>query len=149
MRRATTGRPVTSGPEPGSGSGTGLGTESGSATIWVLTASGLVLAAGLLVTLLSVAVLTRHRAEAAADLAALAAADAALQGRAAACGRAGRVAAAGGATLVSCVLVNATAEVVVRLPPTGLLGRLPPVSARSRAGPGPVGTELPRSSGRA
>lgn len=114
-----------------------LDAESGSATVWVLIASGLVLAAGLLAILLSAAVLTRHRAEAAADLAALAAADAALQGPAAACGRARRVAAAGGATLVSCALLDATAEVVVRLPATGVLGRLPPVQARSRAGPAP------------
>lgn len=109
--------------------------EVGSATVWVLTASALVLAAGLLATVLSAAVLTRHRAEAAADLAALAAADAALQGRAAACARAGRVAAAGNAILVSCTLTNVTAQVVVKVPGRGVLGRLPPVSARSRAGP--------------
>ncbi len=102
----------------------------------MLTASALVLAAGLLATVLSAAVLTRHRAEAAADLAALAAADAALQGRAAACARAGRVAAAGNAILVSCTLANVTAQVVVKVPGRGVLGRLPPVSARSRAGPG-------------
>lgn len=109
--------------------------DVGSATVWVLTASALVLAAGLVATVLSAAVLARHRAEAAADLGALAAADAALQGRAAACARAGRVAAAGKAVLVRCVVSNATAEVVVEVPGRGVLGRLAPASARSRAGP--------------
>lgn len=115
--------------------------QAGSATIWMLTVCGLVVAAAVVALQLAVAVLIRHRAEAAADLAALAAADAALQGRPAACARAGRVAAAGAATLVSCTLADATAEVVVSVPARLLLGRFPPVVARSRAGPAGIRTD--------
>lgn len=114
------------------------GAEAGSATVWVLVASALVGAAGLIGVLLTSAVLTRHRAETAADLAALAAADGVLQGRAVACRRAARVAAADSATLVSCRLAAATAEVVVSVPARGVLAKLPPVRARSRAGPAGV-----------
>lgn len=110
--------------------------ESGSATIWVLAAGGLVLAAGLVAALLGAAVVTRHRVEAAADLAALAAADAAIFGPATACERAGRVAAAGAGTLMSCTLSNGVADVVVVVRGSGLLAHLGPVAARARAGPG-------------
>lgn len=110
--------------------------ESGSATIWVLAAGGLVLAAGLLAAVLGMAVLTRHRVEAAADLAALAAADAAVFGPGVACGDARRVAAAGAGTLTTCTLSNGVADVVVVQRGPGVLARLPAVSARSRAGPG-------------
>lgn len=117
-----------------------VGGEGGSATLWVLTACGLVLSAGLVAVLLSTAVLARHRAEAAADLAALAAADSAFRGRAAACASAARVAAAAEATLVTCTMTDATAAVVVRIALRGLLAGLPSVSASARAGPAPSGS---------
>lgn len=111
-------------------------TQRGSATVWMLSVAGLVLAAALVGALVAAAVLTRHRAEAAADLAALAAADAALTGPRAACEQARRVVVAGEGTLVKCTLSGAVAEVRVQLRGPGLLARLPPAAAGSRAGPG-------------
>lgn len=61
------------------------------------------------------AVVTRHRAAAAADLAALAAADRALSGRDGACAAARRVAVAQGADLVRCELEGVTADLTVRV----------------------------------
>ena len=52
-----------------------MSSDRGSASIWVLATGLVVLAFGYAVTLRGLAVLTRHRADAAADLAALAAAD--------------------------------------------------------------------------
>ncbi|WP_443051563.1 Rv3654c family TadE-like protein [Streptomyces sp. NBC_00234] len=83
------------------------------------------------------AVAVRHRAGGAADLAALAAADRALQGAAAACGAAGRVARAQDAVLVRCAVRGEIADVTARAG----FGPYEP-SVRSRAGP-PDGVELP------
>ncbi|OKH99654.1 hypothetical protein A6A06_21355 [Streptomyces sp. CB02923] len=76
------------------------------------------------------AVVTRHRAGAAADLAALAAADTALQGASAACDAARGVAAAQGAHLLRCTVRGAVADVTAR-------ARTGPFASdiRARAGP--------------
>ncbi len=103
--------------------------------IWVLMASGLVSLAGLVGILLAGAVVTRHRAEAAADLAALAAADRAIYGPSAACARASLIAGAHGAALQRCGVIGSVADVTVTLPVQGPFRQLPPVSARARAGP--------------
>ncbi|GAB7191613.1 hypothetical protein NUM3379_23210 [Kineococcus sp. NUM-3379] len=100
-----------------------------------------VLLAGTVAALGSAAA-ARHRAEAAADLAALAAADVVL-GRAAdaggACGRAGRVATAHGALLTSCAVApDGSVTVEVRCTPGGAPALLGPASASARAGPGTV-----------
>ncbi|MFI8963537.1 Rv3654c family TadE-like protein [Streptomyces sp. NPDC053493] len=76
------------------------------------------------------AVTARHRAGAAADLAALAAADRALWGEPDACAAAARVAAAQGATLVGCRVRQDIADVTAR----ATAGPWAPES-RSRAGP--------------
>ncbi len=116
-----------------------VGDDRGSATIWVLACSVLVVAVALAVTLRACAVLARHRAETAADLAALAAA-----GRIGvadgACAAAGPIAAANGATLLSCRVelapdgrsgtVDVRVSVPVRLPVAGA-GR---AAASARAG---------------
>jgi secretion/DNA translocation related TadE-like protein len=108
--------------------------------------AGTVLAVGLVAVVLvlaaALAVLTqaataRHRAEAAADLAALAAADA-LLGRADGdpCARAARTAAANGARLASCApRAGAVVRVVVEVRPQGPAGALGPARAVARAGP--------------
>ncbi|MBC3842945.1 hypothetical protein GXW82_30520 [Streptacidiphilus sp. 4-A2] len=91
---------------------------------------------------LAAAVAARHRAESAADLAALAAADRMLVDPAGACAEAVRVAAAQRAELTSCVL-SSDAErdsvlVAVESPlagPDGLFAGLPPARGRARAGP--------------
>ncbi|WP_457515538.1 Rv3654c family TadE-like protein [Streptomyces sp. TE33382] len=81
------------------------------------------------------AVAARHRAGGAADLAALAAADHALRGTAAACGTARRVAGAQDTEVVRCAVRGEIADVTVR---AGFGPYRPAV--RSRAGPaGPMG----------
>ncbi|MFD6885107.1 Rv3654c family TadE-like protein [Streptomyces sp. NPDC059957] len=82
------------------------------------------------VLLLGQAVVSRHRAAAAADLAALAAAASWAHGPAAACATAVRVAVAQGARVTGCAVTGEVAEVTARAP-TGPFG--PELS--SRAGP--------------
>ncbi|MFD5424522.1 Rv3654c family TadE-like protein [Streptomyces sp. NPDC127084] len=106
------------------------GNDRGSATVWAAMAACamcMVLAA---VLVLGRAVIARHRAGAAADLAALAAADRALEGIRLACAAAARVAAAQGTLLVRCAVETEIADVTVHA------GHAPYTSeVRSRAGP--------------
>jgi secretion/DNA translocation related TadE-like protein len=98
-------------------------------------------AVGVLVLLLGLglqlgaAVLARHRAEAAADLAALAAAREVVMGVDVACARGGEIAAAHGARTLSCTASGWSVTVVVAV----TCGCVPSVSAdavgRARAGP--------------
>lgn len=110
--------------------------DHGSATIWVLTASAVVLAVTLAVTSVATAYAARQRAAAAADLAALAGATRVLGPDA--CATAQRVAAANGARLAACaddgtsVLVTAVADL-----PGALTALAPGATARARAGPAP------------
>jgi secretion/DNA translocation related TadE-like protein len=115
--------------------------EDGSATIWVLGCAALLAVVTAVAVLRGAAVLARHRAEGAADLAALAAAGHIGLDRAG-CAAAAAVAAANGARLQSCVLsqgVDArTGSVVVRVVmpvhvPGAAVGS---VSASARAGRG-------------
>ncbi|MFJ5806667.1 flp pilus-assembly TadE/G-like family protein [Streptomyces sp. NBC_01426] len=104
--------------------------DRGSATVWaalVTTVLGAVFGG---VLLLGQAVVARHRAAAAADLAALAAAATWAHGPEAACATAVRVARAQGATLTVCDVQGEVAEVVARAP----TGPFAPALA-SRAGP--------------
>ncbi|GAA2484025.1 hypothetical protein GCM10010406_20370 [Streptomyces thermolineatus] len=114
------------------------GGDRGSATVWATGAAAAVcvLLAGMLA--LGQAVGVRHRAGAAADLAALAAADSALEGERKACGRALRAAAANGARLARCTVRGEVSDVTVHVRAAGLLGVLPPAEVRSRAGPADV-----------
>ncbi|WTI75126.1 hypothetical protein OG242_14240 [Streptomyces sp. NBC_00727] len=75
-------------------------------------------------------VAARHRAGGAADLAALAAADRALEGAAAACESAEKVAGAQGAEVVRCAVQGEVADVTARV----RFGPYAP-EVRSRAGP--------------
>jgi secretion/DNA translocation related TadE-like protein len=108
--------------------------DRGSAT--VLAAVG---AAGMLVVLavgiqIAGATIARHRAEAAADLAALAGATEVRNGREAACGRAGRIASANGASVQNCEILDldlrVTVRIVVSIGPIGASA-----TGRGRAGP--------------
>jgi secretion/DNA translocation related TadE-like protein len=77
--------------------------ERGSATVWVVVVGLLVLLAASVVVARTEAVLARHRAGVAADLAALAAAgQIGLRPREELCSRAATVAAADGASVTSC-----------------------------------------------
>lgn len=89
--------------------------------------------------LLSSAVLASHRARSAADLAALAAAGALLQGEppGAACQSAARVAAVNDGQLRQCVAAGTQVRISVAVP-AGVRG-LGVATARSRAGPSPGG----------
>jgi len=84
-------------------------------------------------------VLARHRAQAAADLSALAAADAVPGGRDIACRRAEQIVASTGASLTQCriegldVVVTVDVPVALRIP-----GLSAPASARSSARAGPI-----------
>ncbi|MFH9654908.1 Rv3654c family TadE-like protein [Streptomyces anulatus] len=108
----------------------GLGADRGMATVWVaVTAAGLCTVFAVVLAL-GQAVAARHRAGGAADLAALAAADRALEGVVVACETARRVALAQGAELVRCAVHGEIADVTAR---SGFGPYLPTV--RARAGP--------------
>jgi len=111
--------------------------EGGSATVVMLAVIVAVLTLTVSGLLLSSAVLASHRARAAADLSALAAAGALLKGEPslAACQSAGRVASANHGRLQRCVAVGTDVWISVVVP-TGMRG-LGVATARSRAGPGP------------
>ncbi len=104
------------------------GGDRGSATIWVLACTALVLLVGVAVSLRTSAVLARHRAESAADLAALAAA-VRIGYLTDVCGGAAPVAQANGASLVRCSprvaddgrsgVVDVAVSVRIRLPGLG------------------------------
>ncbi|WP_327284608.1 Rv3654c family TadE-like protein [Streptomyces sp. NBC_01205] len=104
--------------------------DRGSATVWaalVATVLGAVFGG---VLLLGQAVVARHRAVAAADLASLAAAATWTHGPEAACTAARRVAAAQGAAVTACSVGGEVAEVTAR-PATGPFTP----TIRARAGP--------------
>ncbi|MGY1639609.1 Rv3654c family TadE-like protein [Geodermatophilus sp. SYSU D00703] len=114
----------------------GLAGERGSATVWVVALSGVLAAIGMAVVLVGSAVVGRHRATGAADLAALAGAESAVRGRSDVCVVAERVAGANGARLTDCTVaagavVDVAVEVRVRLGPLGTGS----ATARARAGP--------------
>ncbi|MFJ9695855.1 Rv3654c family TadE-like protein [Kitasatospora sp. NPDC101183] len=117
----------------------GFGADAGSATVWLLALAmlGTAVFAGTLAV--GAVVTARHRAESAADLAALAAADRLLLDADGGCARAAGIATAQGAVLVSCAVDQAAdaVEVVAEVPVGGLPPHLPvgPARARARAGP--------------
>jgi secretion/DNA translocation related TadE-like protein len=106
--------------------------------VWVLALSAVLALIGTAAVLAGAAVVARHRASAAADLAALAAAGRAVLGYADACSVGREVAAANAAALTGCTVgTGAVAEVTVSVPVQ--LGRLGvhTATARARAGPAP------------
>jgi secretion/DNA translocation related TadE-like protein len=135
----------------------GRRSDAGSASVWLvalLTLGGCVLVAALG---LGAAVTARHRAGAAADLAALAAAGKLLWQPEAACAEAARIAGAQHARMLSCALQTDAGEdaveVSVEVPMAGsLFPGLPSARGRARAGPVYIdsapGTVLPASSSR-
>ncbi|WP_370117783.1 Rv3654c family TadE-like protein [Streptacidiphilus sp. MAP12-33] len=114
--------------------------DAGSATIWLLALLGLVAFAATAALAVAGAIAARHRAESAADLAALAAAGRLLLDPGQACAEAASIASAQGATLQACVIradaLEDSVEVDVSVPsPGGLVPGLPPARGRARAGP--------------
>jgi secretion/DNA translocation related TadE-like protein len=110
--------------------------ERGSASVWAVVLIGLASCAFAVVLGFGTAVAVRHTAGSAADLAALAAADRALDGEREACAWAAKVAAAQRARLVTCRVAGEIADVTVQAPMPRLLGTVvAPAEVRSRAGP--------------
>jgi len=111
--------------------------DTGSASVSALAVALSVLLFALFGVTLATALHAHHRAQAAADFAALAAAIHALEGEGAACAQASSIAAANGATVSACALdgMNATVTVTVTptFAPTAALGGS--ASASARAGP--------------
>lgn len=109
--------------------------DRGSATIWAAAFVGLIWLSCSAALLYGGAVTGRHRAESAADLAALAAAAHIPDGSAIACALAAKVAAGNGGSLRSCRVAGDDVEVVVSRPVSlaGVGVRF--ATARARAGP--------------
>lgn len=112
--------------------------DRGAAAVLVLVCAGLLSLAGATTSAVAAVAVARQRAAAVADLAALAAAGAALEGPVAACRTARAVAAANGGSLTRCVLVGDVAQVTGQVRPPGPLGRLGLATARAAAGPAAV-----------
>lgn len=104
--------------------------DRGSATVWSVGAIAVLCAVCGALLGVGQAAVTRHRAAGGADLAALAAADHALEGRDAACALARRVALAQETRVVRCAVDGETSDLSVAAG-TGLFA----VEVRSRAGP--------------
>lgn len=109
--------------------------DRGSATVWAAGAVFALVALAALGIHLGAAAVARHRAEAAADLSALAAAVQASSGADSACQRAAQVATRNGATLRSCALQDWDALVEVTVRPPGPIAALGQATGRARAGP--------------
>lgn len=106
------------------------GGDRGSSTVLVAAAVGVLLMMLVAGMTLTAAVLARHRAEAAADLGALAGATHPAR----ACAEARRVVQANRAVLASCEVHGSVVDVTVRVQPASAW--LGPAEARSRAGRG-------------
>jgi len=121
--------------------------DRGAASLWLLAVGLLLAAAGLFAAAVGAATVARHRAQAAADLGALAGARWALWGDEVSCAAAAEIVVANGGALVSCRLdgvdVIVVAEMVMATLP-GMRG-----SARAVARAGPVRVEPWSAGGRA
>jgi secretion/DNA translocation related TadE-like protein len=104
------------------------------ATVWTAIAVAALLFAGTFVFCLGAAAVVRHRAEGAADLAALAAAGEVQRGSGAPCDRARWVADRMNAGLISCRIERRDALVEVSAALPGVLARFGATGGRARAG---------------
>lgn len=109
--------------------------DRGAASVWTVAAIAVVMTVATFVVWFGVATSTRHRATAAADLAALAAATAAVRGERQACDKARWVATNMAVELRSCRLSGWDALVEVTARPSGVLAGFGSAEARARAGP--------------
>ena len=116
--------------------------ERGSATVVGIGAVLALLAVFALALQLGSAMITRHRVEAAADLAALAAAAHAVSGTPQACGRARRVAENMAVRLTACEVRGWEVSVRAEAAPPGFLARFGMARATARAGPADTGSAI-------
>jgi secretion/DNA translocation related TadE-like protein len=109
--------------------------DRGSASLWVLGVGlAVLLFAGAVAAAGSVLV-AKHRAQAAADLGALAGAVRAAEGPDVACARARQIIEGNGASLVECRVDGLDVVVGVDVEPAGVGRPIGPARARARAGP--------------
>lgn len=108
--------------------------DRGSVTVWVACVIGALCAVFGVLLAQGEAVLVRHRAAGAADLAALAAADHWMEGGEAACTTAGRIAEAQGSRIVRCAVAGDVSDVTA----ASVSGPFT-VEVRARAGPAEPG----------
>lgn len=113
-----------------------VGSDRGSGTVWMLALIGLVWSVAVMALSVGGVRVARHRAYAAADLAALAAASHSGDGVGSACRLAARIARYSGGRLRRCAVKGRVSEVLVtsEIRDVPGLGRLD-VTARARAGP--------------
>jgi secretion/DNA translocation related TadE-like protein len=109
--------------------------DGGYATVWAVGGITVIMALVVFAVQLGTAIATRHRAEAAADLAALAAAQHAVRGQQVACARAGQIATAMGGVLAECGLLGWEALVTVRVAAPFTLLTAGEAAGSARAGP--------------
>lgn len=115
--------------------------ERGAGSILVLSAAMVTIAALLAATVLASGHQARRQAAAAADLAALAAAESIRAGESSPCRAAERVAAANDATMHECVITATEAHVQVGVHVAALRDWLPEQVRWARAGPAPLDAE--------
>lgn len=108
--------------------------EEGAATVLVIALAVVVCSATMLVLAVAVLTVTRHRAESAADLAALSAARHAMEGERAACTVAQKAVAAQAARLEKCRLDGLDIVLTVAVTPPGRLAGFGDLRATARAG---------------
>lgn len=111
--------------------------DRGSASVLVLSLAVVLVLVGAVLVAVGGAVVARHRAQSAADLGALAAAQRALDGEAGACAAAWSVIEAVGARLDGCGLRGTDAVVVAVVDLHGRLATLGPARGSARAGRAP------------
>ncbi len=107
--------------------------DRGSASLWLLGVGLAVVLLGAVAATVASAVVARHRAQAAADLGALAGAARAAQGEAAACARAAELVRANRARLVGCRLDGLDLVVTAEVGPARASARAGPVRSLSRS----------------
>lgn len=136
-REPSRGDPQTGSGVPHAACRGGLGDECGSATVWGCLVLAVLCVVGSVPVAVAAVLHARHRAAAAADLAAVAAAHWVLIDPDAACRAAARIATAHDAQLVACAPdasgLAVTVAVSVALP--GPLGRFGAATGQARAGP--------------
>lgn len=111
------------------------GDDRGAATVWAAGVLAVLMSLTVVGLHLGAAILARHHAESAADLAALAAAGSAVAGERQACDRARAVTERMRVRLVSCSARGWDVLVQVAVRPAGPLAELGDATARARAGP--------------
>ena len=109
--------------------------DEGAATVWTLAVGLVTVVIAMAVAAAGTVIVARHRAQAAADLAALAGAARVMEGEEAACARAREIAFANGARLRSCRVTGWDLTVSAEVSPAQVAAVAGSVTATARAGP--------------